>query len=351
MRRSIGTALAVMLIAGCSDTVSPGGGDTPLTAIQTAILNELPSGVILATYQDLDTKAAALVQSVAALQANSSDANLDAARAAWQATRRPWEQSEGFLFGPVETKGIDPKIDSWPVNRADLDAVLASPDALTATYVSGLDETLQGFHTIEYLLWGTGAKTASQLTARELEYLTATVTILKQATANLLAAWSPGGENFIRNLQTAGQAGNAVYPSQIAALQELVNGVIGIANEVGTGKIADPFDQQDRTLEESQFSNNSNTDFADNIRSIDNIYRGVFGSTTVSGLTALVRAKNATLDDRVKSEINDAIAKIGQMTPTFGSAITTNRAAVQAAQDAVLKLKQSLESDVLPLLN
>ena len=54
---------------------------------------------------------------------------------AWVAARVPWEQSEGFLFGPVDTFGYDPAMDSWPVNRTDLDAVLASGQAFTPEYI------------------------------------------------------------------------------------------------------------------------------------------------------------------------------------------------------------------------
>ena len=52
--------------------------------------------------------------------------------------RIPWEQSEGF-FGPVDSKGIDPSIDST-VNVEDLNAVLNSKDSLTKEYVDLLKE-------------------------------------------------------------------------------------------------------------------------------------------------------------------------------------------------------------------
>jgi hypothetical protein len=64
-------------------------------------------------------------------------------------------------------------MDSWPVNRTDLDAVIASSDPLTATYIRNLPETQKGFHTIEYLLFGEARdRVATELDARELEYLT-----------------------------------------------------------------------------------------------------------------------------------------------------------------------------------
>lgn len=161
-----GTALAAaftLALAGCSDTTSTG----PDRYDATDLLANVSSQVILATYVDLEAKADAMSAAVATLQATTTDENLEAARDAWRAARRPWEQSEAFLFGPVETDGIDPSIDSWPVNQADLDAVLSSGTPLTKSYIDGLEGTLKGFHTIEYLLFGSGSgKTAADLTDR-----------------------------------------------------------------------------------------------------------------------------------------------------------------------------------------
>ena len=335
-------------LASCSDsTTSPG-----TTAVDMApVLDDVSSNVILATYVELDNAAGLLEQAVATLRANPGEASLESARQAWRNARRPWEQSEGFLFGPVDTKGIDPGIDSWPVNKVDLDAVLAGSATLTKEYVDGLEGTLKGFHTIEYLLFGTDArKPASSLTARELEYLTAVTGSFKGSTLQLRRSWEPTGENFVAQLKNAGGSGST-YVSQKDAVQELVNGMISIADEVANGKINDPYTQQDRSLEESQFSNNSLADFQDNIRSIRNIYLGTYGAFNGRGISTIVAARRADLDSRVRAEIDGAIAAIGAITPSFGEAIFTNRQAVEAAQSAVRTLQNTLESDVLPLVN
>ncbi len=238
----------------------------------------------------------------------------------------PWEQSEGFLFGPVDTEGIDPSIDSWPVNVADLDAVLASGDPLTKESIDALEGTLKGFHTIEYLLFGTdGGKTAAELTPRELEYLDAVTQSLVGAVSRLREAWDPAGDDFSATVATAGEPGNSVYTSQSQAVQEIINGLIVICDEVGNGKISDPFDQQDRSLEESQFSNNSNADFADNIRSVQNIYLGGYEGRSGVGVQGLVQAADPALDDTIVAQIDAAITAIVAMTPTFGEAITPIR--------------------------
>jgi putative iron-regulated protein len=317
----------------------------------TQVLTDIGTKVIFATYQDLELKAGILADAVAKLKVSKSELDLASAKQAWIDARRPWEQSEAFLFGPVASKGIDPSIDSWPVNKTDLDGVLSSDAALTKDYIDAQEGTLKGFHTMEYLLFGpTNNKSADKFSNREMEYLVAVTLSFKGAVALLSKSWDPASGNYLDTLTKAGK-GSVVFGSQKSALQELVNGMIGICDEVATGKIADPFSQGNRALEESQFSDNSNFDFADNIRSVQNIYLGHIYTTTGNGLGVIISAINPALNIRLTSEIESAISSIGDMTPTFGEAISNNKNKVTEAQNAILKLKATLESDVLPLVS
>lgn len=326
-------------------------GDPATTYDATEILKNVAETVITATYVNLEQSAAQLVNAINVLQQSPSEANLYAAQEAWRVARSPWEQSEGFLFGPVETQGIDPAIDSWPVNTVDLDAVLQSSAVLTKDYIDGLDGTLKGFHTTEYLLFGSnGEKDPTEFTVREFEYLAAASQSLHGSAKQLADSWSESGGNFQLNLIDAGKSGS-IYPSQKSALQELVNGMIGIADEVGNGKINDPFSQENLLFEESRFSNNSKADFADNIRSIQNVYFGSTDGMMGYGLHEFVKSQNQQLHDKVVKEIADAISKIEEIPGTFGNAVFNNKPSVQAAQDAVRQLQQTLESEVKVLID
>lgn len=314
------------------------------------ILNHLAQHVITETYVDLHAKSISLVSAVTTLQTSPTALNLEAARQAWRDTRKPWEQSEGFLFGPVSTKGIDPSIDSWPVNVVDLEAVLSSGAVLTKEYIDGLEGTLKGFHTIEFLLWGEdGAKTVDLFTAREFEYLIATSQSLESNTNELQNSWNLTGENFQSEIAEAGEDGS-MYISQKSAMQEIINGMIAIADEVANGKIYDPLSQLDVTLEESRFSANSKEDFKDNIRSIQNLYEGKY-LMDGGGISDFIISKDAGLDEHIKAEIQASIDLIEAIPGTFTQAIFDNPEAIEAAQESVRHLQEELESEVKPLID
>lgn len=332
---------------GCKDDPKP--ADTSFDA--GPLLKNTSENVITITYYDLYINAQSLVTAIDALQTAPDATTLEAARQTWKNTRKPWEQSEGFLFGPVSTKGIDPAIDSWPVNIVDLNAVIGGGEVLSKAFIDGLEGTLKGFHTIEYLLWGAdGNKLATDFTEREFEYLGSLAESMEGETEKLWSSWKADGENFQANISGAGN-GTSIYPSQSSALQELINGMIGIADEVANGKINDPLSTGDITLEESRFSSNSKTDFTDNIISILNIYTGDYNGATGSGVKDFVNEFDAALAEEVETDIHQAIDAINAIPGTFTEAVISNQAEIENAQQKIIDVKVHLENDVLPLLD
>lgn len=338
---------AVLVLAGCDSGAT---ATEPAQADAGPVLQNVATNVIAATYTDLAAEATALLAATEALKAGPTAARLAAARDQWREAREPWELSEGFLFGPVDTEGLDPSLDSWPVNQTDLDAVLGSGAALTEAYVGGLEATLRGFHTTEYLLFGTdGTKAAGAFTARELDYLVSAAAVLRTDAAQLAAFWAPTGGNYASQIARAGQSGS-VYVSQSAAVQELVGGLVTITDEVGSGKLGGPYGDRSTAEEESRFSGNSLADFADNLRSVENVYLGDYGGRAGAGLTDLVGARDAALDARVRAQIAAAISAIEAIPAPFSRSIFESRPAVQAAIDAVLALRATFEGPVTAAL-
>jgi putative iron-regulated protein len=348
------TLAGALALAACADD---GGGTA--SSFDREIVSHFADDVVVPTYERLAARLSALDTAVNTLASGPTAAKLTAAQEAWIAAREPWEQSEGFLFGPVDSYGYDPALDSWPVNRSDLDAVLASNDTFTAEYVRNLQETQKGFHTVEYLLFGEGrTKRVEDFTTRQFDYMKALSVELKNVSTALAKTWTEsvdGRPPYREVLASSGQSGNTAYPSVEAAAQEMVGGIINILDEVANGKIADPYDAKDPQLVESQFAYNSLTDFSNNIRSVENVYLGRLPGATAAGptLADFVKGEKPELDTRVRKELSDAIAALGRIPEPFSTAIKDPSAAdeIEAAQTAIRKAQATFETDVNPLLS
>lgn len=142
-----------------------GNSDINSNAILEPVVKNYVEVVVLPTYKDLKEKAVALENAVTTLMNTPSDNNFNTACNAWLEAREPWETSEAFLFGPVADYGLDPNMDSWPLDQVGIMNLMNSHKWEEMEWNGEYDEeneaiaaaqSLRGFHTLEYLLFKNG---------------------------------------------------------------------------------------------------------------------------------------------------------------------------------------------------
>lgn len=291
-----------------------------------------------------------------ALESNTlTEALVKSAGDAWIETRAHWELSEAFLYGAAEDYGIDPHIDSWPLDGVALQNLLNNAQMMSQIeddpgYVTAnLGYGLLGFHAVEYMLFeteGTSPKVSkprstSKFTHAEMVYLVAVAGDLCNNCILLEASWAgvdnlsvqkqemleeadmAPTKNYGQLMRNAGKV--STYVNYLDAAQEIIQGCIDIADEVGAQKIGRPAGltsteegaEADKNYIESPYSLNSQTDFKNNIISIQRAYEGSdAGDASVSDW---VRTIDPDLDARVRTSIQTAIDMIGGVTAQFES--------------------------------
>lgn len=338
--------ISVLTLVACKKEEPTPEVDT----LQKDVIVSLASNVNTYAYNQLASSSNNLYSAIVSFCATPTSESLTNCRDLWKTTRSIWEQTEGFLYGPVSSDNIDPRIDTWPVDYNALENVLSSSMAFGETEINALDDALKGFHPIEYLLFGQdGAKTFDQFTAREKEYLVALSLNIKTLTAELASKWDVNTNEDYYTYFTTPSTSNPYYQTEKAVYLEIANAMIGICDEVGNGKMTEPFAAQDPSLEESPFSKNSITDFTNNMRSVQNVYLGKF-STDNKGLDDLVKKYNLSLDQTINTKINAAITSLNNISGTFSTAIIDEPVQVQNAIDAIISLQECLETELLPFI-
>lgn len=127
------------------------------------VIKQYVDQVVLPTYNQLAVLNDALDAAVKQFKQNPSNANFTACANAWLTAREPWEQSEAFLFGPVDELGLDPNMDSWPLDQAQIAQILKSQAFNNLNWKEGESDekvekaqSLRGFHTLEFLIFKDG---------------------------------------------------------------------------------------------------------------------------------------------------------------------------------------------------
>jgi predicted lipoprotein len=343
--------ITTLCIAGAVLATSSCKKDNPASTnisstLETQVLTDFSNDLVNPNYQDIQAKAAIMLTAVNTFNTTSTDANLIAAQTAWKNTRASWESCEGYLFGPVEDNNYDPDMDDWPVNKVDLDSLLASSNPLSVDDITPLTTTLKGFHAIEYLIFGVGGTAkAANITARQKVYLGSLAQSLYNTTTALRNSWDPAQSNFTAQVVTAG-SGSTRFTTRQAAFLALVGAMADICNEVADSKMQTPFAAQDSTLDESSFSHNSTIDFTNNITGVLNAYLSKYNSTGGHSLSELVRTKNTSLDNTIQTQINAAIGSFATITQPYEQAIYIQQNQIKAVQTAIHTLKATLEGDL-----
>ncbi|MDE6826740.1 MAG: hypothetical protein K2J18_08245, partial [Paramuribaculum sp.] len=265
----------------------------------------------------------------------------------WKTARKNWELSEAFLFGPAANHNIDPHIDSWPLDKTAMDNLLKDIVAgkqwdLTNNGGYGLI----GFHALEYVLYRLTDDENSSLphsidyAPGEVEYMVAVANDLRDQCVCLEACWAGTdnisaakqdileeaeldySEEYGWEMKHSGEAGSHFKTFQDAA-QEIIQGCIDIADEVGNTKIGRPAtgaSDEDKNYIESPYSLNSIEDFADNIISIERSYFGTRGNNL--SISAFIKSINPELDTEMRTAIDNALTAIRAIPEPFTKTAT-----------------------------
>ena len=333
------------------------------------------------TYTTLAAKAEQLANQLAALKSNPTQSALNDACETFLAAREAWEKSEAFLYGAAGDFGIDPHIDSWPLDEDAFNTLMGSSDMIAALggeegdVVAGerLGNALLGFHGIEYILFRDGhSRNVGDISADQWTYVAAVAGDLRNRCYQLEVGWmgdaapaahieklddielqytvSSTDQSYGDNMKNAGNAGST-FATRKTALMTMVQGCIDIADEVGTSKIGAAHTGEDPTYIESPYSQKSIIDFHNNIISIQNVYMGGAEGQRDENKSLHTYVKNidAALDTRVQEAIGEALSKIDAMPAPFVNNISA--AANGAAMEACATLSDILSEVVEKIRN
>ena len=335
----------------------------PAFADKAAVLDNY-ADIAAAKYEDSLTTAKTLQAAVDALLAEPSAEALEAAKAAWIASRPAYQQSEVYRFGNVIVDEWEGKVNAWPLDEGLIDYVDASYGGATdeneyavlnvvanpSFTLSGetidaaeitpalLEETLHeadgveanvatGYHAVEFLLWGqdlngtdfgAGSRAWTDFAAgdactngncdRRGQYLKAATDLLVSDLEWMAAQWAEGGE-----------ARAAVTADADAGIAAILTGMGSLSYGEQAGErmklgvmLNDPEEEHDC------FSDNTHNSHFYDALGIRNVYLGSYtraDGTVVSGpsLSSLVAGMDPALDAEMRMKLDATMFEMLEM--------------------------------------
>ena len=385
-------AAAVLGISACEKDPT-GGAATANEKEMKEVVEQYVPNVVYATYSDLAKESGELYDMLAKAAdegvSKLTQQTIDAICAKFLQARQSWEESEAFLYGAATDFGIDPHIDTWPLDvealatslsNAEQVAALAGEDGI-AYAAAKLGQELLGFHGIEFILFRDGNnrtvadfkanekhaafKGKTVTGAQELVYAAAVAGDLRDNCYRLCVSWDENAsktyidrceelevavtltgsdKTYGQNMLGASQAGSTYATWQETISSILVAGCSNICNEVANVKMGNAHSGEDVNYIESPYSKKSFQDFIDNILSIQYSLYGSSGATTAGNKSIMAYLKNhkySGADDMQKAlDASLEALRTCQKTGAFVDIYTD--ACVQKAMDEINALDEQL---------
>ena len=366
--------------------------------------------IALAGYEDALAKAKELDAATDALIEKPSEANLQAARDAWRASRPAYQQTEAFRFGNPIVDDWEGRVNAWPLDEGLIDYVDNSYGAesdqnslYTANVIANqtitvngeqidvstitpelLQDKLQeaggieanvatGYHAVEFLLWGqdlngteagAGERPYTDYAAgddctgghcdRRGQYL--------DAAADLLVA---DLEEMVGNWTADGAARKALLDDPTKGLSAILTGMGSLSyGELAGERMKLGLLLHDPEEEHDCFSDNTHVSHLNDVLGIRNVYTGKYervDGTMVEGpaIADLVAAKAPEIDKEIRADLDDSVEKFEAISKAaedgeaydqqIGEGNDAGNARVQAGIDALITQTRAIERAVAAL--
>lgn len=380
-----------VLLASCEKSDPSGKGLTEnQKKMATAVEDYVPK-VVYDTYKALADETENLYQALNSASNQGvkalSQSDLDAICSSFLKARKYWEQSEAFLYGPATTFGIDPHIDTWPLDVEALATALSNADQIAmlkgedgiAYAGAKLGQELLGFHGIEFIIFRDGKnRTVAALQAKEkdeafakynvtgeqeLIYATAVAGDLRDNCYRLYVSWNPDAEKVytdrMEEIEAETEINGKVYGANILGAAKLgssfetweevlstilIGGCSNICAEVADVKMGNAHSGEDVNYIESPYSEKSFQDFIDNILSIQFSLYGERDASSPTKNSILTLLNNLGYSDAATIQTKlDAAIKALKNSQSKGAFVKIYAdSSVQTAMDAVSALDEEL---------
>ena len=361
-----------------------------------AITDQYVNNVVFPIYKSLASQTSTLydqlVEAKSKFRAGTlSQSDIDRICDTFIAARSAWEQSESFLYGAATDFGIDPHIDTWPLDRTALAKALSSAEIiedLDDLDDGGIDnaralvgEQQLGFHGIEFIIFRDGknrslaalqgveddeAFSGRGITGeQELIFAAAVAGDLRDKCFQLEVSWlgdqAPqahierveecefpttvaGGEaSYGENMLNATKAGSTLSTWRGVMSTILVAGCSNICAEVAGQKIGQAYLGTDPDYIESPYSQRSYFDFFDNISSIQySLYGNQGTSAQANSIMSYLQKYNATMGADLKAKLDAALSALNTAKAGTPFVVDSHSANAKAAMDAINDLDDKL---------
>ncbi len=361
---SVARGLAVVMLGLCLAACGGAGrmAETPTVAAtfeRRAMMENLATQLIQPGHEALRARLNELVAATQDFTGNPTPATLDAVQASWLQANLARMAVLPYNFDWVADSMIHNRLDTRPARVDFIDSVvLGGSLPLSSEYIDSLGSSSVGLGVMEYLLFdpagGDDAILATFTTGadatRRRELLNGLAAALPPRADEIIAVWSPAGENYTQVfIEDADAPAGDVWGS----INLLTNHMVAVTEEIVGDRLGQPLGKRNNgqvrpDLVEAPYSGASLERIIATVEALWLTYRGGDGLGFDDYLDYLgATYGDAPLSQEVNARFEKALAALQAIDGPLETAVVTNPAQVEAAYEAMRELMTIIKVDMI----
>jgi predicted lipoprotein len=321
---------------------------------KSAMLSNIGSSIIVASYQNLNVKVASLDSASMVFTASPTTNNLLALQNAFKQAYLAWQSVSVFEFGPAEQALLRTNSNTFPTDTTQVINNIHSGN-YDLSAINNIDA--KGFPAIDYLLFSLDTPqlinlyTTDTYASSRKSYLNNLINELKINVNTVYTSWNPSGGNYLATFTSSlgsdvGSSLGYIVNQLNFDFELLKNYKIGIP--LGKKTLGTPLPEK----VEGYYAKNSVELAVAQLKAIENTYLGRTspGVDRVGVDDYLIHIKaqynGGLLSDAIKAQLTAAITKLELIPDPLAETIINNLAIVDAAYTELQKLVVLFKTDM-----
>ncbi len=302
---------------------------------------------IMPLVTEFKVQSASLDELTKAYKANTSESNLNAAKAQWKNVVRVWKRLDLYDLGGVADSFISFEINRWPTDTERIDANINGTETLDADFIATKGSSVKGIAAIEYLLFTTDENASETYRLRKTDYLVALTENLKVKADELLALWTANKTAFVGALE------NGITGSQ----NQVINAMVTLIEEIIISKLGRPLgDTNGGTISiealEAYRSEFSKEIIQQHLIALERCYKGDFAQTPFrvgfDDFLVLIGSDNLAVD--IATQFSHCQQQLDAIDGTLKATLETDTQAVADLKDSFRDLLVLIKVDMANVL-
>jgi len=315
------------------------------------LLSDVTNQQISPSIATFTNSANTLEQNISDYVNNTTEANLEIARAQWKLTAIAYEKTYVHHIGSARDQFIHTSIYNWPTVSGAIEFFISDNDTIDADFMATISAQAKSLAALEYLLFADDLTTINSgfiNSEKRRDYLRLSAVYVTSRAERLQDIWSDSGEDYATSFINNDDSGIQ------GSFNQYYNGMYNAIDVTKTTKVGKPAGLENSQvinpeLAQAYYSTTSKALVEASVKSVETAYFNPDGLGVDDYVFSITNTTD--LNDAIQSKITEIYAALDAITIPLSEAVEVNHSQVEDLHSKLEDLRVLFAVDVRSILS